>query len=131
MVVNEGRNGTDNLRAVSEEATTSIHLPPERAAEMIEGGDVAVVDVRRDYEWEAGHLPDAVRIEVNELTSRSDEIPRDKPVIFVCRAGNRSGMAAEAFRQAGWDAYHVEGGLQAWVQAGQPLDGEVVEPHPQ
>jgi rhodanese-related sulfurtransferase len=116
---------------MAEEATTSIHLPPERAAEMIEAGDVAVVDVRRDYEWDAGHLPEAVRIEVNELTSRSDEIPREKTVIFICRAGNRSGMAAEAFRQAGWDAYHVDGGLQAWVEAGQPLDGEVVEPHPQ
>jgi rhodanese-related sulfurtransferase len=118
------------LGAMPEEAT-SIHLPPERAADMIETGDVAVIDVRRDYEWDAGHLPESVRIEVNELTSRSDEIPRERPVIFVCRAGNRSGMAAEAFRQAGWDAYHVEGGLQAWVEAGQPLDGEVAEPRPE
>ena len=52
-------------------------------------------------------------------------------MIFVCRVGNRSGMAAEAFRQAGWDAYHVEGGLRAWVEAGLPLEGEVAEPRPE
>ena len=110
---------------------TSIHLSPERAREMIDGGGIELIDVRRDYEWDAGHLPDARHIEVNELTSRADDIPREGPVIFVCRAGNRSGMAAEAFRQAGWDAYHVEGGLQAWVAAGLPLDGEVAETRPQ
>jgi rhodanese-related sulfurtransferase len=37
-------------------------------------------------------------------------------------------MAAEAFSQAGWDAYHVVGGLQAWVEAGLPLEGEMTEP---
>jgi rhodanese-related sulfurtransferase len=119
------------LRSMSEEAAASIHLAPERASEMIGGGGVELVDVRRDYEWDAGHLPGSQRIEVNELTARAEEIPQDRPVIFVCRAGNRSGMAAEAFRQAGWDAYHVEGGLQAWVAVGLPLDGEVAETQPQ
>jgi rhodanese-related sulfurtransferase len=113
---------------VNDEA--SIHLSPERAKELIaEGADV--VDVRRDYEWEEGHLPDSRHIEVNQLTSSAEEITRERPVVFVCRAGNRSGMAAEAFRQAGWDAYHVEGGLLAWVEAGLPLDGAVAESRPQ
>jgi rhodanese-related sulfurtransferase len=114
---------------VTEEAATSIHLPPKRAAELIEAG-AQVVDVRRDYEWEAGHLADARHVEVNDLTSSADEISRDEPVVFVCRGGSRSGMAADAFRQAGWDAYHVEGGLRAWVEAGLPLEGEVAESRP-
>jgi rhodanese-related sulfurtransferase len=126
-----GKERRTKLRWVSEEAATSIHLAPERASEMIDGGDVELVDVRRDYEWDAGHLPNSRHIEVNELTSRAEEISRERPLIFVCRAGNRSGMAADAFRQAGWDAYHVEGGLQAWVEAGLPLDGEVAETRPQ
>ena len=116
--------------SVMNEQATSIHLSPARARELVDEG-AEVIDVRRDYEWEAGHLGGARRIEVNELTSRSDEIRRDQPVVFVCRAGNRSGMAAEAFRQAGWDAYHVEGGLQAWVDAGLPFEGEVAEVRPQ
>ena len=123
------RNGP-KLDHVSEEATVNVHLPPAKAAELIEGGEADVIDVRRDYEWEAGHLDRSRRIEVNELTSRAEEVPRDRPVLFVCRAGNRSGMAAEAFRQAGWDAFHIEGGLQAWVEAGMPFDGEVAEVRP-
>jgi rhodanese-related sulfurtransferase len=115
---------------VSEEATVSIHLSPQEAAELIDG-DAEVVDVRRDWEWEAGHLDGARHIEVNDLTASAGEIPRERPVIFVCRGGSRSGMAAEAFRQAGWDAYHVEGGLRAWVEAGLPLEGEVAEARPE
>ena len=115
---------------MTEEATTSVHLPPDRAAEVIEGG-AQLVDVRRDFEWEAGHLADARHIEVNDLTSSADEISRELPVVFVCRGGSRSGMAADAFRQAGWDAYHVEGGLRAWVEAGLPLEGEIAESRPE
>jgi rhodanese-related sulfurtransferase len=115
---------------VSEEAAVSIHLAPREAAELI-GGEADVVDVRRDWEWEAGHLDGALHVEVNELTSNAAQIPRDRPVVFVCRGGSRSAMAAEAFRQSGWDAYHVEGGLRAWVAAGLPLEGEVVESRPE
>ncbi len=115
---------------MSEEATVSIHLTPAKAAELVDGGEAEVVDVRRDYEWDAGHLDTSRHVEVNELTARADELSRDRPILFVCRAGNRSGMAAEAFRTAGWDAYHVEGGLQAWVAAGLPFDGEVAEVRP-
>ena len=63
----------------------------------------------------------------------SDSIPRDRPVLFYCRSGNRSGMAADAFREAGYDAYNMAGGLQAWVDEGRPLqpeDGAVVAPPP-
>jgi rhodanese-related sulfurtransferase len=116
---------------VSDEAATGVHLSPRRAAEMIDAGGVEVVDVRREDEWAAGHLAPARHVEVNELTARAGEIPRERPVVFVCRSGNRSAMAAEAFRQAGWDAYNLDGGLRAWVEAGLPFDGEVAEAQPQ
>jgi rhodanese-related sulfurtransferase len=116
---------------VSEEAAVSVHLSPQRAAEMIKSGAAEVVDVRRDWEWEAGHLENARHVEVNDLTANAESIPRDRPVVFVCRGGSRSAMAAEAFRQAGWDAYHVEGGLRAWVEAGLPFEGEVAKPRPE
>ena len=54
-------------------------------------------------------------------------------MIFYCRSGNRSALAAAAFRQSGWDAYNLAGGLLAWVEHGLPLDppdGEVAEPRP-
>jgi len=115
---------------VKEEATVGVDLAPERAAAMVDEGAV-LIDVRRGYEWEAGHIASARRIEVNELPAVADSIPRERPVVFVCRSGSRSALAAAAFREAGWDAHHVEGGLYAWAEARLPIDGEIAEPRPE
>jgi rhodanese-related sulfurtransferase len=115
---------------VSEGATVGVELAPERAAAMVDEGAV-LVDVRRDYEWDAGHVAGARHIEVNELTAAAGSIPRERPVVFVCRSGSRSALAAAAFREAGWDAHHVEGGLHAWVEVGLPINGEIAEPRPE
>jgi len=112
---------------VNDEPINGLALPPERVAELLDDG-VAVVDVRRTYEFEAGHIPGARNIEMNELTSRSEEIARDQPVLFYCRGGGRSSMAVDAFREAGYDAHNLAGGIEAWVAAGHPIDpsdGEV------
>jgi rhodanese-related sulfurtransferase len=45
-------------------------------------------------------------------------------VVFYCRVGARSAMAADAFRNAGFDAHTLAGGLLAWVDAGLPLGPE-------
>jgi rhodanese-related sulfurtransferase len=111
-------------------ATTG--LAPAGVSERIEAG-AQLIDVRRAYEFEGGRIAGARNIEMNELAAASESIDRDKPVIFYCRGGNRSGMAADAFREAGYDAHHVAGGIQAWADAGLPLepdDGEVRAPQP-
>ncbi len=111
---------------------TGLALPPERVAELLEDG-VAVIDVRRTYEFEAGHIPGALNIEMNDLTRRAEEISRDQPILFYCRAGGRSSMAVDAFREAGYDAHNLAGGIEAWVEQGNPLDpadGKVRAPLP-
>jgi rhodanese-related sulfurtransferase len=119
--------------SMSEEAPADeVELDPTRVAELI-GQGAMVIDVRRDYEWEGGRIAGARHIEVNELTAQAESIPKDQPVIFYCRTGNRSGMAAAAFREAGYDAHNMAGGIQAWVDAGleiEPADGEVRTPLP-
>jgi rhodanese-related sulfurtransferase len=118
---------------VSEETATQPAVTPARVTELIGSGDAQLIDVRRAYEWEAGRIEGARHIEINELTGRAESIAKDRPVIFYCRSGSRSGLAAAAFRQAGWDAYNLEGGIRAWVDQGLPLDppdGEVAEPRP-
>lgn len=92
-----------------------------------------MIDVRRPYEFEGGHLAGARNIEMNELPARSGEIERGLPVLFYCRTGNRSGMAVDAFREAGYDAHNLAGGIEAWVADGrelEPEDGEVRTPPP-
>jgi rhodanese-related sulfurtransferase len=109
------------------EEPESIHLSPKRVAELAESAEAELIDVRRDYEWDAGRIAGARHIEVNDLTAQADSIQRDRPIVFVCRSGNRSGMAADAFREAGYDAYHIDGGLTAWVDDGRPLEPEGTE----
>jgi rhodanese-related sulfurtransferase len=117
---------------VSDETTAVAGIDPRRFAQLLADG-ATLVDVRRPYEFEGGRLAGAQNIEMNELTAAADSLPRDRPLLFYCRRGNRSAMAAEAFRQAGFDAHHLAGGIEAWVEAGKPLDpdgGEVRAPLP-
>jgi rhodanese-related sulfurtransferase len=109
---------------------TETELPPDRVAAL---SDPQLIDVREDYEHEAGHIPGSRHIDVTELTAASESLDRDRPVVFYCRSGDRSTMPTEAFRASGWEAYTLEGGLAAWVESGQPLepeDGEVAHRRP-
>ena len=107
-----------------------VDVDPDRARALIESGDVQVVDVREPYEWEAGRIAGARHIELERLASEAGTLERDRPVLFYCRLGARSGMAASAFRRAGFDAYSMDGGLTEWDKRGLPLepdDGTVAE----
>ncbi|MEX0992648.1 MAG: rhodanese-like domain-containing protein [Solirubrobacterales bacterium] len=100
----------------------SYDLEPKRVAEMVGAGDAQLVDVRQPHEWEVGAVAQSLRIELDQLTSRAAEIDKDRPVIFICRVGNRSGLATDAFRASGYDAYNARGGVEAWAEAGLPLE---------
>ena len=107
-----------------------IEITAQRAAELMAGG-ATVIDVRESYEREAGYIAGTRHIELERLASSADQIDRDRPVVFHCRLGMRSAMAASAFRAAGYDAYTMTGGIQAWVDAGLPIrpDGGYVADH--
>jgi rhodanese-related sulfurtransferase len=115
---------TDRLQA------DDLEVDPERAKALIEGGDVQLVDVREPHEWEAGRIAGARHIELGRLTSAADSLDRDRPVLFYCRVGGRSHMAAQAFRGAGFEAYSLVGGLTEWDRREYPLeppDGRVAD----
>jgi len=106
-------------------------LSPERVAELLERGEVELIDVREPYEHEAGRIHGARHIALERLASEAETIDRDRPVVFQCRLGARSAMATQAFRAAGYDAHNMTGGIQAWVAADLPLApaGGYVAPH--
>ena len=108
----------------------AIELPAAQLEAWLRDGDVQVVDVRAQREYEAGHLAGSRQIEFDEVSSQASSLDKGQRLIFVCRSGNRSEMMAEAFRGAGYDAYHLTEGLLAWAEAGLPLEpegGEVVK----
>ena len=57
-------------------------LPPERVKELLDAGDIQLVDVREDYEWEAGRIAGARHIEMERLPAQADTIDRERPVVF-------------------------------------------------
>jgi rhodanese-related sulfurtransferase len=93
------------------------------AREMVDAG-AQLVDVRADHEWEAGHLPGATHIALPELAQRAGEIDKDRPVIFYCRGGSRSDMAAMALTEAGYDAAKLSEGATGWEEEGLPFEPE-------
>jgi rhodanese-related sulfurtransferase len=103
-------------------------LSPARVAELMRNG-AQVIDVREPYERDAGRIPDdSAHIELDRLTDEAGSIDRDRTVVFYCRTGQRSGLAAQAFAAAGYDAHNLDGGLKAWVADGlpiEPADGHV------
>ncbi len=85
--------------------------------------DVFLIDVREQWEYDEGHIPNITLIPMNEIPARLDEIPTDKEVIVTCRSGNRSGQVTEFLRQQGFTNVHnMEGGILAWQQAGLPVE---------
>jgi hydroxyacylglutathione hydrolase/adenylyltransferase/sulfurtransferase len=107
-----------------------IDVTPEWVRERHEAGDIQLIDVREPYEWEAGRVDGARHVELERVASQASTIEKDKPVVFYCRLGARSGMAAQAFRRAGYDAYSMDGGISAWDAKGLPLepgDGHVAD----
>ncbi len=80
--------------------------------------------MREPHEREAGHIEGTRHIELVKLSSQADTVARERPVVFYCRMGGRSTMAAEAFRAAGFDAYSMSGGLLRWASEGRPLSPE-------
>ena len=109
-----------------------VDLAPQEAARRLrDGDDVQLIDVREPHEWEAGRIAGARHIELERLASEADSLDRARPVLFYCRLGARSGMAANAFRRAGFDAYSIDGGLTEWDRRDYPLepDGGSVADH--
>jgi len=105
----------------------SIEVGAARAAELASAGAL-LVDVREPHEHEAGHIAGSRHIPLGRLVAAAPTIDRSQPVVFYCRVGGRSLMAADAFHTAGYEAYSLAGGLIAWVDAGlalEPADGVV------
>ena len=100
---------------------SSLEVTPEQTQAALADDKAQLVDVREDYEWEAGRIDGALHIELNDLAANAGKIDTDRPVVFACRVGGRSAMAAQAFRGVGIDAYSMAGGLVRWSDEDRPL----------
>ncbi len=101
----------------------------DEARKLIAAG-AQLVDVRTDHEWEAGRIPGAVHLPLDQLATRAGEIDKAKPVVLYCRGDNRSSMATAALGEAGYDAAKLSEGIVGWEEEGlelEPEDGYAAE----
>ncbi len=100
-------------------------IGPQQAVMLFNHDDALVLDVREDSEFADGRIPKAKHIPLAQLKNRLGELEKfkDKPIVAVCRTGNRSGHACGLLRRAGFDNVHnLSGGIVAWEQAGLPKE---------
>ena len=104
-----------------EQASSAGSLPAsvsvEEAYQMYQDGTF-VLDVRTPEEWNEFHAPNTTLIPLDELAARVDELPRDQPILVVCRSGNLSQTGRDILMQAGLDATSMNGGLNEWRAKG-------------
>ncbi|SII62208.1 rhodanese-like protein [Mycobacteroides abscessus subsp. abscessus] len=103
------------LGGMSEPSVTVTEIPD----------GAAIIDVREDDEWEAGHIEGAIHVPLGELPERLDDLPLDDDMYIICRTGGRSLRATAWLNLNGFDAYNVEGGMGSWnIDNGKPIVSE-------
>lgn len=119
------------MSTAANDPVTELEVDPGQvAAWMADEGVPEVIDVREPYEREAGHIAGTRHVQLGELSAAAASVDRERPVVFYCRVGSRSLMAAQAFRASGYEAYSMRGGLARWAEEGHPLsplDGYVAD----
>lgn len=88
------------------------------------GGALELIDVRTPGEYAAAHVPGATLVPLSQLDAAAFLKQRgahDEPIYVLCHSGGRARKAIEKFQRAGFDkCVLVEGGTQAWMDAGLP-----------
>jgi rhodanese-related sulfurtransferase len=102
--------------------TRPNRVDARRAAQLLEGGEAVVLDVRENVEWKAGRIPGALHIPLAHVPARRHQLPRETTIVTVCRSGHRSGLVARGLRHAGYRVENLDGGMKAWARVGLPLD---------
>jgi len=127
-----GRPGEGDAETAAREPTWAparrsfagvLEVEPEWLGEHL--ADVVVLDVREPAEWsgELGRIPGARPLPLGELRARLDELPRDRPIVAVCRSGGRSAEASTILEQVGFArAANMSGGMIRWRALGLPTE---------
>ena len=96
-------------------------MQPEDLPAEVPSANSALLDVREQEEWDAGHAPGAVHIPMAEIPQRLDDVPEADQVFVICRSGGRSSKVTAYLNANGWDAVNVERGMNGWSAGGRPV----------
>jgi rhodanese-related sulfurtransferase len=98
-------------------------VAPEEVSKF--ASQVHLVDVRQpsEYTGELGHVAGSQLIVLDTIPERIETLPKDEPIVFICRSGGRSARATAYAQQLGFSqVYNMRGGMLLWNSLGLPLN---------
>jgi hydroxyacylglutathione hydrolase len=126
--------GLDNAAGIFEQAAIRVlaqqgvqletydMASPDELADDIEKGDVVLVDVRGQSEWDESHIANAQHFMLGYLSDRSNEIINGKPIVVQCQTGVRAAIGASLLQAQGAQrVINMSGGIVAWQASGRPV----------
>ena len=109
-----------NVAAPKAEASLANEISVDEAYAKYQQG-MFLLDVRQPEEWQEAHIPNTTLIPLGELESRLNELPKDKPIVVVCRSGNRSQAGRDILKKADFNnVTSMAGGINQWRAQGYP-----------
>ena len=104
--------------------TPYTNINVQQGKEMIDKGEVFILDVRTPEEYASGHIKNSTLLAVqdipaNELDIKLKELPKDRSILVYCRSGSRSVAASTILAGNGFSkVYNMQGGITEWIKAG-------------
>jgi hydroxyacylglutathione hydrolase len=115
--------GTQGWKQAGLPLATTPQITVQELQQRLESSHVDVLDVRREAEWQAGHIEDAAWWPLDNFKISPPEISRDNTVAVHCKGGYRSMIACSLLQRAGFsNVANVVGGFDAWQQAKLPVE---------
>lgn len=113
--------GFEAWKAAEKEMDTVNRISPSQFEQEFDNEPI-VIDVRKKSEFDAEHVDGAINIPLQQMSSRLEEFPANKPFILHCAGGYRSMIAASILKQRGWDNFvDVEGGFKEIAKTNVPI----------
>ncbi|AIQ17783.1 rhodanese-like domain-containing protein [Paenibacillus sp. FSL L8-0470] len=93
--------------------------PQELRKRLETGEDLVLIDVREDDEVAFGMIPGAQHIPMGEIPQRTEELPAETEIVFICRSGARSQRVCEYLQQFGFKGSNLSGGMIEWNESAE------------
>lgn len=95
----------------------------DRFEELLSEPGVQLIDARHADEYETGYIAGSTNIDVTKDNFKKEALKvldKSRKVCVHCQKGGRGAKAAAILKRAGFDVYNLEGGFDAWAEAGKP-----------
>ncbi len=105
------------------DSSAPIIEPADLQARLESDTAPTVIDVRSAEEYAAGHIPGALNIPFDQVAARISTVAAPHGVALYCMVGPRARKGEAALLASGYEqVLHLEGGLQAWMASGLPIE---------